>query len=106
MDDSPGENVNLYVIVLECMDLFIGQRVNVSRLSCVSNKILGCWNSYKGVICDLIHHLPDPDENQYFQSTTEMVKTQEVENFRSDYFVFFFLHKHQGRPCKYKLAAS
>ena len=28
--------------------------MNVSRLSCVSNKVLGCWDSYK-VICDLIH---------------------------------------------------
>ena len=43
------------VIVFECMDLSIGQRVNVSRLSCVSNKVLGCWDSYK-VIWDLIHH--------------------------------------------------
>ena len=33
----------------------IGQRVNVSRLYCVSNKVLECWDSNK-VICDLIHH--------------------------------------------------
>ena len=37
------------------MDLSLGQRVNVSGLSCVSNKVLRCWDSYK-VICDLIHH--------------------------------------------------
>ena len=43
------------VIVFECMDLSIGQRVNMSGLSCVSNKVLRCWDSYK-VICDLIHH--------------------------------------------------
>ena len=43
------------VIVFESMDLSVGQRVNVSALSCVSNKVLGCWDSYK-VICDLIHH--------------------------------------------------
>ena len=43
------------MIVFECMDLSIGQRVNVSGLSCVSNKVLRCWDSYK-VICDLIHH--------------------------------------------------
>ena len=35
------------------MDLFIGQRVNGSRLSCVSNKVLGCWDSYK-VICEFL----------------------------------------------------
>ena len=29
--------------------------MNVSGLSCVSNKVLGCWDSYN-VICDLIHH--------------------------------------------------
>ena len=54
MDDSPGEKCEP-VIVFECMDLSIGQKVNVSRLSCVSNKVLGCCDSYK-VICDLIHH--------------------------------------------------
>ena len=37
------------------MDPSIGQRMNVSGLSCVSNKVLGCWDSYKG-ICDFIHH--------------------------------------------------
>ena len=37
------------------MDLSIDQEVNVSRLSCVLDKVLGCWDSYK-VICDLIHH--------------------------------------------------
>ena len=41
------------VIVFECMDLSIGQRVNVAGLSCVSSKVLRCWDSYK-VICDLI----------------------------------------------------
>ena len=35
------------VIVFECMDLSISQRVNVSGLSCVSNKVLRCWDSYK-----------------------------------------------------------
>ena len=35
VDDSPGR-----VIVFECVDLSIGQRVNVSGLSCVSNKVL------------------------------------------------------------------
>ena len=56
VDDSPGEKCEP-VIVFECMDLSIGQRVsvNVSRLSCVSNKVLGFWDSYK-VICDLVHH--------------------------------------------------
>ena len=29
--------------------------MNVSGLSCVSNKVLGCWDIYK-VICDLIHY--------------------------------------------------
>ena len=29
--------------------------MNVSGLSCVSEKVLGCLDSYK-VICDLIHH--------------------------------------------------
>ena len=43
------------VIVFECLDMSIGQRVNVSGLPCVSNRVLGCWDSYK-VICDLIHH--------------------------------------------------
>ena len=37
------------------MDLSIGQRVNVSGLSYVSNKVLWCWDSYK-VICDLTHY--------------------------------------------------
>ena len=45
----------LSVIVFECMDLSIGQRVNVSGLSCVSNKVLGCLDSYN-VICDLVNH--------------------------------------------------
>ena len=43
------------VIVFECMDLSIGQGVNVSGLSCVLNKLHRCWDSYK-VICDLVHH--------------------------------------------------
>ena len=34
------------VIVFDCMDLSIGQRVDVSNLSFVPNKILGCWDSY------------------------------------------------------------
>ena len=54
MCDSPGGKCEP-VIVLECMDLSIGQQVNVSGLSCVSDKVLGCSDSYK-VICDLIHH--------------------------------------------------
>ena len=54
MDDSPGGKCE-HVIVFECMDLSICQRVNVSGLSCVSNKVLGCWDSYN-VICNLIHH--------------------------------------------------
>ena len=54
VDDSSWEKCEP-VIVFECMDLSIGQGVNVSGLSCVSNKVLRCWDSYK-VICDLIHH--------------------------------------------------
>ena len=54
MDDSSGGKCEP-VIVFECMDLSIGQRVNVSGLSYVSNKVLRCWDSYK-VICDLIHN--------------------------------------------------
>ena len=54
VDDSSGEKCEP-IIVFECMDLSIGQRVNVSGLSCVSNKVLRCWDSYK-VICDLVHH--------------------------------------------------
>ena len=54
VDDSSGGKCEP-VIVFECMDLSIGQRVNVSGLSCVSNKVLRCWDSYK-VICNLIHH--------------------------------------------------
>ena len=54
VDDSSGGKCEP-VIVFECMDLSIVQRVNVSGLSCVSNKVLRCWDSYK-VICDLIHH--------------------------------------------------
>ena len=53
MDDSPGEKCE-HVVVFECMNLSIGQRVNVSGLSCVSNKVLGCWDSYN-VICDIYH---------------------------------------------------
>ena len=29
------------------------QKVNASGLSCVSNIVLGCWDSYK-IICDLM----------------------------------------------------
>ena len=54
MDDSSGKECKP-VIVFECVDLSIGQRVNVSGLSCVSNKVLRYWDSCK-VICDLIHH--------------------------------------------------
>ena len=36
MDDSSGEKCEP-VIVFECMDLSIGQRMNVFGLSCVSN---------------------------------------------------------------------
>ena len=50
VDDSSGGKYEP-VIVFECKDLSIGQRVNVSELSCVSNKVLRCWDSYK-VICD------------------------------------------------------
>ena len=39
VDDSSGEK-HVPVIVFECMDLSISQRVNVSGLSCVSNKVL------------------------------------------------------------------
>ena len=48
-----GENVP--VIVFACMGLSICQIVNVSGLSCVSNRVLRRWDSYM-VICDLIHH--------------------------------------------------
>ena len=44
------------LVVFECMGLSIGQRVIVSGVSCVSNNVLRCWDSYN-VICDLIHHL-------------------------------------------------
>ena len=54
VDDSSWEKCEP-LIVFECMDLSIGQGVNVPGLSCVSNKVLRCWDSYK-VICDLIHH--------------------------------------------------
>ena len=54
MDDSPEEKCEP-VIVFECIDLSKGQRVNVPGLSCVWNKVLGCWDSYK-VISDPIHH--------------------------------------------------
>ena len=36
VDDSSGEKCEP-VLVFECMDLSIGQRLNVSGLSCVSN---------------------------------------------------------------------
>ena len=55
VDDSPGGKCEPVIIVFECMDMSVGQRVKVSGSSCVSNKVLGCWDSYK-VICDLIHH--------------------------------------------------
>ena len=54
MDDSPGGKCEP-VIVFECMDLSVGQNVNVSGLSFVSNKVLRCWDSYKAIF-DLIHH--------------------------------------------------
>ena len=38
------------VIVFECVDLSIGQRVNVSGLSCVSNKVLRCWDSSRSYV--------------------------------------------------------
>ena len=41
--------------ILECLDLSIGQRVDVFGLPGISNEVLGCWDSYK-VICDLLHH--------------------------------------------------
>ena len=40
VDDSPRGKCEP-VIVFECMDLSIGQRVNVSGLSCISNKVPG-----------------------------------------------------------------
>ena len=40
VDDSSGGKCEP-VIVFECMDLSIGKRVNVSGLSCVSNKVTG-----------------------------------------------------------------
>ena len=46
MADSPGGKCEPE-IVFECMDLSIGQRLNVSGLSCVSNKLLGSWDGYK-----------------------------------------------------------
>ena len=49
VDDSSREKCEP-VIVFECMDLPIGQRVNVSGLSCVSNKVLRCWDSYKVIV--------------------------------------------------------
>ena len=55
MDDSSGEKREP-VIVFESMDLSKGQRVNVSGLSCVSKKVLRCWDSYK-VICDNSTHV-------------------------------------------------
>ena len=46
VDDSSGGKCEP-VIGFECMDLSIGQRVSVSAgLSCVSNKVLMCWDSY------------------------------------------------------------
>ena len=54
VDDSSGEKRET-VIVFECMELSVGQKVNVSGLFCVSRKVLMCWDSYK-VICDLILH--------------------------------------------------
>ena len=33
------------VIVFDCLDLSISQRVNMAGLSCVSNKVLRCWDS-------------------------------------------------------------
>ena len=54
MDDSPGGKCEP-VIVFESVHLSVGQKVNVSGLSFVSNKVSGCWDSYKA-ICDLIHH--------------------------------------------------
>ena len=50
VDDSSGEKCEP-VIVFECMDLSVGQRVNVSGLYCVSSKVLRSWDSY-----NLIHH--------------------------------------------------
>ena len=44
VDDSSGGKCEP-VIVFECMDLSIGQRVNVSGLSCVSSKVLRCPNT-------------------------------------------------------------
>ena len=46
MDDSTGEKCEPVLVQFECMDLSIGQRVNVSGLSCVSNKVLGCWQGF------------------------------------------------------------
>ena len=57
MDDSSWEKC-VPVIVFECMDLSISQRVNMSGLSCVSNKVLRCWDSYK-VISSKVYCLCD-----------------------------------------------
>ena len=55
MDDRSGGKCEP-VIVFECMDLSnMPKSECVAGLSCVSNKVLRCWDSYK-VICDLIHH--------------------------------------------------
>ena len=54
MDDSSGGKCEP-VIVFVCIDLSIDQRVNVSGLSCILNKVPRCLDSYN-VICDLIHH--------------------------------------------------
>ena len=53
----------LSVIFFECMDLSLGQRVNVSGLACVSKKVLGCWDRYR-VIYDIIHH-----QNNYMEGS-------------------------------------
>ena len=55
MDDSPGGKCEP-VIVFECMDLSICQRVNVSGLSCVSNKVIGC-NSVHNLISGIAPNL-------------------------------------------------
>ena len=50
VDDSSGEKCEP-VIVFVWLDLSIGQGVIVSGLSCVSNKVLRCWDNYR-VICN------------------------------------------------------
>ena len=53
MDYSSGEECES-VIVFECLYLSISQGVYVSRLACVSNKVLRGWVAQKS--SDLVHY--------------------------------------------------